>query len=84
MKLNGAATRSPVLTEDRNRGENKLFGENGHSHKEQASHFVQFYDNDDALIRSLGPFLGAGLGAGEAALVVATGAHRSAVTEQLS
>src|SRR5688572_21362168 len=84
MKLNGAATRSQVFTDEgRNGSENKLFGENGHAHHEPADHFVQFYDNDDALIRSLGVFLGGGLGAGEPALVVATAAHRCAVTAQL-
>jgi PAS domain S-box-containing protein len=51
---------------------------NGH-----ADHFVQFYDDEAALIRTLSPFLGAGLGAGEAALVVATAGHRSALARQL-
>jgi len=46
-------------------------------------HFVQFYEADAFLISSLGGFIGAGLGAGDACIVVATAAHRDALDEQL-
>lgn len=41
-------------------------------------HVVQFYERDEALVLAVGSFLGAGLVAGEAAVVVATANHRAA------
>jgi signal transduction histidine kinase/ActR/RegA family two-component response regulator len=49
----------------------------------EPEHFVQFYEADAFLISSLSGFIGAGLGAGDACIVVATGAHRDALDEQL-
>ncbi|MCW2501232.1 MAG: putative two-component sensor histidine kinase protein [Frankiales bacterium] len=43
---------------------------------EVGQHVVSFYDHDEALALTVGSFLGAGLAAGEAAIVVATPAHR--------
>lgn len=39
-------------------------------------HFVHFYDNEDRLIAEVADFIGHGLHAGEAAIVIATEAHR--------
>jgi PAS domain S-box-containing protein len=82
MKLNGAATEI-FAAGGRNGRNRKLVADSGDWGRGHADHFVQFYDDDDALIRSLGPFLGGGLGSGEAALVVATSTHRSALAKQL-
>jgi signal transduction histidine kinase len=49
----------------------------------EPEHFVQFYEADAFLISSLGGFIGAGLGAGDACIVVATAAHRDALEERL-
>lgn len=48
-----------------------------------AEHFVQFYDTDAFLINSLRDFVRCGLDAGDACVVVATGAHREALEEAL-
>ena len=48
-----------------------------------SDHFVQFYETDGFLFRLLGEFIGAGLRAGEAAIVVATPAHREGLAERL-
>jgi anti-sigma regulatory factor (Ser/Thr protein kinase) len=45
---------------------------------EAGQHLVSFYDQDAALATIVGSFLGAGLAAGEAALVVGTHGHRAA------
>jgi PAS domain-containing protein len=47
------------------------------------AHSVQFYGEDEALIEGLSRFIGAALGAGDAAVVIATPAHRSALNKQL-
>jgi len=49
----------------------------------EAQHFVQFYEDDQFLVESVGGFVGAGLGAGDAAIVIATAAHRAALEERL-
>jgi PAS domain S-box-containing protein len=46
-------------------------------------HFVQFYDKDEFLVESVGAYVGAGLGAGEGAIVIATPEHREALATQL-
>src|SRR5579863_10157300 len=48
------------------------------------THSVQFYESDQALGRSIGEFLAAGLRAGRPALAVATGAHRAAFVDHLT
>ena len=48
-----------------------------------AEHFVQFYETDGFLLDSLSGFIGAGLSAGEAVIVVATQAHREGLEERL-
>jgi PAS domain S-box-containing protein len=82
MKLNDAPSRLQLFNEEIHHagGGN---GSNGFATNQHSDHFVQFYDDEAALIRTLGPFLGAGLGAGESALVVATAAHCDAVARQL-
>ena len=46
---------------------------NGHDH------FVQFYESDDFLVESISTFIGGGLGAGEAGIVIGTAEHRHAL-----
>jgi len=47
------------------------------------SHVVQFYREDDSLLDSLTRFAGGALAAGDSAVVVASRAHRDAVTRRL-
>ena len=61
-------------------------GQTPHTHGGEAGeseHFVQFYEDDAFLVESVGTFIGAGLGAGNGALVIATQAHREALEERL-
>lgn len=46
-------------------------------------HFVQFYENDEFLVNAVTDFVGSGLVAGEAGIVIATEAHRRAIAEGL-
>ena len=46
-------------------------------------HIVNFYDDDDDLVRDLGSYTGAGLLAGERMVVIATAAHRDALAAHL-
>jgi signal transduction histidine kinase len=46
-------------------------------------HVVQFYSEDRSLIETLGQFIGSALEAGDAAIVVATEAHRHGLAEEL-
>lgn len=48
-----------------------------------SEHFVQFYDTDEFLLESVSGFIGAGLGAGAACIVIATKAHRESLEERL-
>ncbi len=48
-----------------------------------SSHTVQFYENDSFLIESVSRFIGAALGAGAPALLIATAAHRQAIEDLL-
>lgn len=48
-----------------------------------SDHLVQFYETDDFLLQSVGDFIGSGLGAGAAGLVIATPAHRAALAQRL-
>src|SRR4051812_49391346 len=54
--------------------------EHSHSHGE---HFVQFYEKDEFLVESVGAYVGAGLGSGEGAIVIATPEHCEALAAQL-
>jgi PAS domain S-box-containing protein len=47
-----------------------------------SEHFVQFYDTDEFLLDSVSGFIGAGLGAGGACIVVATKVHREGLEER--
>jgi signal transduction histidine kinase len=49
----------------------------------EAGHFAQFYETDDFLLHGLREFIGAGLRAGDAALVVATPEHRAGLADRL-
>src|SRR5436190_8865409 len=46
-------------------------------------HFVQFYENDEWLLKAVSAFIGAGLGAGDGGIVIATQEHRDALEKQL-
>ncbi len=46
-------------------------------------HFVQFYEQEEALVSSVASFIGAGLGAGDAAIIIATKAHCAAFDMRL-
>src|SRR5436305_335868 len=48
-----------------------------------SEHFVQFYEEDDFLTRSIAAFTAAGLNQGEAAIIIATEPHRDAICEAL-
>src|SRR5689334_16776724 len=47
-------------------------------------HCVHFYEKDDSLVDCVAAFIGAGLGAGESAIVFATPAHRDALAQKLA
>jgi signal transduction histidine kinase len=51
--------------------------------QDQHSHVVQFYADDTFLIDGLSRFLGTALGGGDAAIIIATKAHRDALFERL-
>src|SRR6266568_4253942 len=47
------------------------------------AHAVQFYAEDASLLDGLGRFIGSAIGAGDAAVVIATKAHRDGLTQRL-
>lgn len=47
-------------------------------------HVVNFYDTDDDMVDDVSRFLGAGLSAGEAVVVIATAAHRESLSAKLT
>lgn len=47
------------------------------------AHSVQFYTDDTLLLDELGRFVGSALGAGDAAIVIATPAHRDGLAQRL-
>src|SRR5205823_3759845 len=49
-----------------------------------AEHIVQFYESDAYLTRSVARYVGAAIAAGDAAIVIATQAHRDALDRCLS
>jgi signal transduction histidine kinase/ActR/RegA family two-component response regulator len=53
------------------------------SEMSESEHFVQFYETDGFLLNSLSGFVGAGLRAGEAVIVIATKEHRVGLDELL-
>jgi PAS domain S-box-containing protein len=50
---------------------------------ETSEHFVQFYETDEFLLDSVSGFIGAGLGAGAACIVIAMKAHREGLEARL-
>ncbi len=48
-----------------------------------SEHRVQFYETDDFLLEAVGEFVGTGLGAGDACIVIATPAHREGLARRL-
>jgi PAS domain S-box-containing protein len=55
----------------------------GASHSDHSDHFVQFYEDDAFLQRAVGNYLGASLGVGGRALVIATREHLAGIEQQL-
>jgi len=49
----------------------------------QSEHFVQFCETDEFLVNSLSEFIGTGLRAGDACIVIATKSHRESLEERL-
>ena len=49
----------------------------------KSEHFVQFYEEDSFLLKSLSGFIAAGLRQGETAIVIATPSHRNALDQHL-
>lgn len=50
---------------------------------DQKAHTVQFYQDDEVLLDEVGRFIGAALGAGDAAIVFATPLHREGLNRRL-
>ena len=61
----------------------KLAPRMGCSDMSESDHFVQFYETDLFLLDSLSSFMGTGLSAGDACIVVATKSHRESLHERL-
>lgn len=53
------------------------------SNPDPRAHAVQFYGGDESLLEDLSRFIGAALGAGDVAIVIATKAHRDGLAERL-
>ena len=51
--------------------------------QKHTGHVVQFYTDDIALVDAIARFIGGALGAGDAAVIIATDAHRSGIVERL-
>ena len=51
---------------------------------ERRAHTVQFYSEDEVLLAEVSRFIGTALGAGDAAIVIATPAHREGLAQRLS
>lgn len=49
----------------------------------KSEHFVQFYEDDSFLVESVAQFIGAALGSGGGAIVIATPAHRQALEARM-
>src|SRR5712692_10331881 len=63
--------------------ERKLAPHSHWSEMSESEHFVQFYESDVFLLDSLSGFIGTGLSAGDACVVIATKAHRERLEERL-
>jgi len=63
--------------------ERKLAPHSHWSEMSESEHFVQFYESDVFLLDSLSGFIGSGLSAGDACVVIATKAHRERLEERL-
>lgn len=47
------------------------------------SHFVQFYSNENVLVKNLTSFIGGGIASGDPCIVIATASHREILTREL-
>jgi PAS domain S-box-containing protein len=66
-----------------NTGSNPSISSSPWREQKPHGHAVQFYTEDKALINGLGGFIGTALAAGDAAIVIATKAHRRALLQSL-
>jgi signal transduction histidine kinase len=75
---------NPFLEQTGGDASNKLFAPlTNWSEMSETDHFVQFYEGDAFLLNSLAEYIGAAIKAGEAAIVVATKAHREELEARL-
>lgn len=56
----------------------------GRRPEQSSTHLVQFYEDDEALLRSLARFAGGGLGAGDSFVAIATKEHLDELTHRLA
>jgi PAS domain S-box-containing protein len=80
---NGKSVGEGIQLTDGDRARRELASRSDWSEMDELEHFVQFYEADEFLLNSLCGFIGAGLGIGEACIVIATKAHREGLEERL-
>jgi PAS domain S-box-containing protein len=80
---NGTYIHDPLEIGSAELGQVMLAPRSDWSEMTPTEHFVQFYDEDAFLLNSLSGFVGTGLSAGEAVIVLATQAHREGLEELL-
>ena len=61
----------------------KIFRQKRQRYRSLSEHFVQFCETDAFLMNSVSEFIGAGLRAGDACIVIATKPHRENLEERL-
>src|SRR3954471_23710591 len=81
--MNFQSTLAPVHTHNGTRSPTRLAPLPDWNPTGKSEHFVQFYEEDSFLVQSLARFIAPGLQQGEAAVVIATKAHRDALDERL-
>src|SRR5688500_2461473 len=82
-RTNNTVTRETMRPIAVNRTVSRLAPETEWHPLHQAEHVVQFYETDTFLLQALSGFIGTGLAAGDACIVVATPAHRGELEERL-
>ncbi|MDX6613269.1 MAG: hypothetical protein QOD75_2455, partial [Blastocatellia bacterium] len=80
---NGGPVPGSFQVDSNKRGHTPLAPTSDWSDMTATEHFVQFYEMDDFLLNSLSGFVGTGLSAGEAVIVIATETHRQGLEQLL-
>lgn len=80
---NGGPISGSSRMDSNERGHMALVPASNWSDMTATEHFVQFYEIDDFLLNSLSGFVGTGLSAGEAVVVIATESHREGLEHLL-